>query len=76
MMKKTLQYDQSAGYWQGQNDFVVVRVPHETMLAAYALCMMHGMSCLRYGEWLSQVDTWLEDGRLQELDGVDVLSPD
>jgi hypothetical protein len=45
--KKTLRYDQSTGYWQGQNDFVIVHVLHETMIEAYSLCMMHGMSRLR-----------------------------
>ena len=67
-----LEYDAAAGCWEGWNDTVIVRVPEASMIEAYHICTMRGLSRRFYYEWLHQVDTWLDDATLRGLEDVEI----
>jgi hypothetical protein len=72
MIYGELEYDPAAECWEGFDDHWTVRVPRETMIEAYHICAMRGMSRTHYSRWPHDVDPWLTDETLQELEGVEI----
>ncbi len=71
MLYGELEYDDAEEVWEGFNDTVIVRVPRETMIEAYHICTMRGLSRTQYYSWLHDIDPWLTDTTLHHLEGVE-----